>query len=256
MDDNNKKLLSEKVSRMSEGLSNSLSEFLLYQIAFWGEALRPQSFSSFNYRLGRKLDQIDREQIRRAYYNCQEKGWLNPKGEITKKGKERLSSSKPVYQKAGSWDRKWYLVIYDILEEERRLRKVLRERLKKLGFGKLQASVWISAFNFLKNVKDTIDYYDLETNVILAVTDEDKLSRESSQDIANRVWNLEELNNDYFNFVLKYTQKGVERFYAPFEYLAILKRDPQLPKELLPPDWYGEEAHQVYKKLQKQSIFH
>lgn len=41
------------------------------------------------------------------------------------------------------WDGKWRMVMFDIPEEKRKLRNILRFHLKKVGFLQIQGSVWI-----------------------------------------------------------------------------------------------------------------
>ena len=45
-----------------------------------------------------------------------------------------------------SWDKKWRIVIFDIANEKRRMRDEFREKLKQLGFYRLQESVFVHAF--------------------------------------------------------------------------------------------------------------
>lgn len=41
------------------------------------------------------------------------------------------------------WDGKWRMVMFDIPEDKRKLRNILRFHLKKVGFLQIQGSVWI-----------------------------------------------------------------------------------------------------------------
>jgi CRISPR/Cas system-associated endoribonuclease Cas2 len=63
---------------------------------------------------------------------------------LTEKGKQRFKELQ--LQKTSSrelWDGKWRVVLFDILEERRKMRRRLREQLVHIGFRKLQNSVWI-----------------------------------------------------------------------------------------------------------------
>lgn len=51
------------------------------------------------------------------------------------------------------WDGIWRVVIFDIPEQNKRIRSVLRETLKVLEFKPLQKSVWISKNNFTKDLR-------------------------------------------------------------------------------------------------------
>lgn len=52
-----------------------------------------------------------------------------------------------IKNKKRKWDKNWRIVIYDIWETSRAKRNLLRQTLKRLGFKKLQNSVWISPYD-------------------------------------------------------------------------------------------------------------
>ena len=68
------------------------------------------------------------------------------------------------------WDKKWRLVIFDIPEKKKPAREALREKLKDLGFAKLQDSVWVTPFpceNEIKLIKLVFNLSDFWLDVIL-----------------------------------------------------------------------------------------
>ncbi|MBU4479998.1 CRISPR-associated endonuclease Cas2 [Patescibacteria group bacterium] len=50
-------------------------------------------------------------------------------------------------KKPKKWDKKWRIVIFDIKEKRRGTRDILRSTLIRLGFVRLQNSVWIFPYN-------------------------------------------------------------------------------------------------------------
>ena len=46
-------------------------------------------------------------------------------------------------KKPDNWDKKWRFVMFDISENKRKIRNLLRFHLKKVGFIQIQGSVWI-----------------------------------------------------------------------------------------------------------------
>jgi CRISPR-associated endonuclease Cas2 len=50
-------------------------------------------------------------------------------------------------RKPARWDKKWRLVIFDIPEKRKRLRDVLRATLHRIGFIRLQDSVWVYPYD-------------------------------------------------------------------------------------------------------------
>ena len=62
--------------------------------------------------------------------------------------------------KKEKWEGKWYVVMYDIPESKRRLRKILMHRLKALGFIELQHSVFAYPHDCRKEIEYIIEAYD------------------------------------------------------------------------------------------------
>jgi len=71
---------------------------------------------------------------------------------LTNKGKKRVrefAADNLAIAKPKKWDKKWRVVIFDIPTQPKRLncaRAALREKIKELGFQKLQKSVWIHPY--------------------------------------------------------------------------------------------------------------
>ncbi len=63
---------------------------------------------------------------------------------LTKKGELEILLAKAKIPATGKWDGKWRIVIFDIPEKTKLERNQLRGLLKKNGFRKLQASVYVS----------------------------------------------------------------------------------------------------------------
>ncbi len=69
---------------------------------------------------------------------------------LTEKGKRKLAKyqfQEAVIEKPKRWDGKWRIVIFDIREEKKAVRDLLRRELKNLGFVKLQNSVWVYPYD-------------------------------------------------------------------------------------------------------------
>lgn len=71
---------------------------------------------------------------------------------------------------SAKWDGKWRIAIFDIPEENKRIRQTLRETLKVLEFWPLQKSVWISKNNFTKELREWVRSLHLEQQVIIFET--------------------------------------------------------------------------------------
>lgn len=60
------------------------------------------------------------------------------------------------------WDRKWRVVIFDILEKKRGQRNFLRKQLKWLGFRELQKSVWVFPYDIKKELEELLTICDFD----------------------------------------------------------------------------------------------
>lgn len=68
-------------------------------------------------------------------------------------------------QKPRKWDRLWRVVMFDIPEETRQFRDILRDHLKQIGFRELQHSVFIFPYPCEKELATLIDLYSAEKYV-------------------------------------------------------------------------------------------
>ena len=243
-----RKEISKLVLKISDGIFSTLTDLVLWNIFYFIEV----SLSGSPGKIGRAeisaredLQKFNSETIKEAIKRARKRGFIKGDFVLTKEGKERLESFLPRYLGERKWNGNWYLVIYDIPQSLNRYRDILRENLKRLGFGQLQASVWVSPFNFFGEVEEKVKDYNLSPYVIFAITD--KLGRKEAKVLTERVWHLEKINNLYKTLLNKFEKSKEEELY--FEYLNIIDKDPQLPKELLPEDWRGGEVHEVFSKL-------
>jgi len=65
---------------------------------------------------------------------------------LTEKGEQELAKYELgdlEIKKPKKWDKKWRVVIFDIKETRKGIRTILRNNLNRLGFIKLQNSVWV-----------------------------------------------------------------------------------------------------------------
>lgn len=243
--------LRRKVLDATEGVCGSAVDAALLMVFFsFGLFLRPPTAKTLR-QAGKEAEEmildINYREIKKAMYRAKEKGWLKPDElRLSKEGEDRLKNMLPKSDDVPRWNGKWHIVLFDISEREREKRNVLREFIKRLGFGKLFESTWISPFPFLGQVDQFIKSHHLKAQVILSVSD--RVGTEGSRDLASRIWKLSEINQDYQNFL---DSKKLPPNKLIFQYLAIARRDPRLPKELLPIDWRGGRAFERYQELAK-----
>jgi|GEM_PF-497823 len=177
---------------------------------------------------------------------------------LTGQGEKALIRDFPLLEiRKKKWDGLWRIVFYDIAEVDQYTRSALRRRLRELGFGQLQRSVYISPLDVATEIKEFVTNQNLEEAVFLAVA---RNIFSNNKSLAEKVWRLDKLNERYADFLSDLEsfiggKKGLtlNQLYTLFE--TILLDDPLLPRELLPDWWRGNEALQKMKDLlRKQNV--
>lgn len=242
-----RKNIGKMVLKISDGILSSLTDLVLWNLFYFVEISplgHPTNLRKAEYLAHKNLEYFNYQTLKRAFYNAKSRGWIKEDLTLTNEGRKRLESLTPTYFDKRKWDGNWHLVSYDIPEKRKRDRDILRENLKRLGFGEMHASLWISPFNFLGEVEKIVKEWRISPFVILAISN--KVGRQESRVLANKVWKMDSLNRFYRSIIERSQKESAEDLV--FKYLIVLRKDPQLPSELLPEDWLGEEAHSIFKK--------
>ncbi|MFQ5592928.1 MAG: PaaX family transcriptional regulator C-terminal domain-containing protein [Anaerolineae bacterium] len=242
----------------------------------YGDYLRfreePVSIDSLITLLG-QLD-LSEAAVRSVLWRMTRKGWLTmdrsgPKSFycLTDKGRKLLEEGEQrIYHPPRNkpWDSSWYLIAYSIPEDRRRLRDRLRVRLLWLGCGALTSGVWISPHNIRDEVEDIATSLDITGHIEVFCAQH--LGFSDVHDLISQCWDLPAVNARYAAFIEKYRpeyercQAGihsdggllpaecfVHRFMLVHEYREFPFLDPYLPRELLPEDWRGDEAVELFR---------
>lgn len=258
--------LKRKILVASQGILSNLTDLLLWYFFF---VTAPSPFGKTSraaWEMARKADEavkeINYDSFKNAIYHLKRKGLLKLIKEelvlkplITQEGRKRLASLIPSYNSVRSWDGRIYTVAYDIPEKDKRGRDLLREFLKRLGAGKLQESLYLVFYNPKKLIKDFSQEHQISGWILVSDLGKDGTIGEGSlEDLIMRIYKLTDLNQRYKDFIEKFgtsAQKSISPGQVSFEFLSILRDDPQLPFEVLPNWWEGEKAHKLFRKLTK-----
>ena len=73
-------------------------------------------------------------------------------------------------KKPKKWDKKWRVVVFDIVELKKIRREAFRGKLKELGFRPLQKSVWVHPFNCKDEIALLRRFFGLSENDIRLIT--------------------------------------------------------------------------------------
>lgn len=248
------------VAKISEGVLSSVANFVLFQLFFLGAG-----GSSKTSRAGyaaideaiKNLETVNYQTIKQSLIYLKRQGLISSllEPEITTAGRKKLTAVIPQYHKNRIWDKVIYLITYDIPEIKRGMRNRLREQLIQLGAAALQGSVWLTPYNPRQILKEFCEQVGFKGEIIVSCIGKNGyIGSEDLKSLINRVYKLNEVNSLYSDFIGKYGKLGQwkeDKLNAAVQYLSILKRDPQLPFELLPNDWVGDEAYKLYRRLTK-----
>lgn len=69
-----------------------------------------------------------------------------------------------------AWDQQWRILIFDIPEEKRALRDMLRRLVKQVGMRKLQRSVWVTPLDCEEQFTRLCRAFDIQQYVMLIVS--------------------------------------------------------------------------------------
>ena len=184
---------------------------------------------------------------------------------LSEKGMLRLiEGTRRVYEGGRrKWDGKWRIVIYNIPENNREIRDRLRRELKWLGFGMLAQSTWISPNPMEEVVKKFIqDLNNSSSNIHVDIFLSEYLG--DPKQLMEKCWNLKEVENEYIKFLEKWgkvlemidkfkeNEAFITRINLVHEYRKFLNIDPQLPEDLLPQNWVGYKAYELFIKLRNE----
>ncbi len=190
---------------------------------------------------------------------------------LTSSGQGKIVRDFPVlkFQKQ-KWDHKWRVVIFDIKEIHKYERDRLRDKLKELGFGMLQESVWVTPHDIGRDMREFLEERNLGATVfVLEMVDFLAGDRDL---LVQKIWKLADLNDSYQKVVEEvkvflsevyielsgrlelptayFKKKMLERAGKIRQgYLLVQLADPCLPKELLPKNWAGGKAEEAVRRL-------
>lgn len=87
---------------------------------------------------------------------------------LTKEGKKKLARYKIdllEIEKPKKWDGKWRVIIFDVPVKKNSARESLRKKMKRLGFYRLQHSVFVHPYPCLEIVQFLRDYFGVSSEV-------------------------------------------------------------------------------------------
>lgn len=185
--------------------------------------------------------------MKRALYDLAQHGFRR-RWKITDQAYRRLRELVPVYRKKRPWDGSLFLVTFDIPENLKRARDRLRNALEEAHCGMIQKSVWVGMEDPASALHDVVTWNELEDFVLVVKIGRDGyLSEEKISTLLQKAFRLDRLNLRYKAFLDDVASTKYRPADLALRFLGILKRDPQLPFELLLDGWLGDRAFSAYR---------
>lgn len=207
---------------------------------------------------------VEEKSARQSLARTAAEGWLSSeragrrvRWSLTEPGRRLLTEGAQRIYQFGSgqpgWDGRWLVVLVSVPEVRRDLRHRLRTRLSWAGFGSPAAGVWISPHTGREpealGVLADLGLAGGATSFTACY------GAVGSQDaMVARAWDLTALARRYQEFssefaalapgtgdAVLHAQTMLVHGWRRFPFL-----DPQLPAELLPPDWSGASAAELF----------
>lgn len=212
--------------------------------------------------------------VRTSVYRLAEEGWLSAQRE----GRRSMYTLRPQasqrFQKAHqriyspnylAWDGHWTQVFFLPSSISTKQRADLRKALLWEGFGALSPFAFIHPNPDLVILNQLIEQNNCAQAVYVSQLQDTKLNHNKKlQNLVQECWELDEVSERYQLFIANFQpvlqqlkaltniepeQAFVIRTLLIHEYRRAQLHDPQLPIELLPPNWAGKQAYELCQKL-------
>jgi phenylacetic acid degradation operon negative regulatory protein len=156
----------------------------------------------------------------------------------------------------------WVLAVFSVPEAERHKRHLLRSRLGGLGFGTAAPGVWIAPGRFYRETRHTLRRLGLDPYVDLFRGDHRGFA--ATAEAVGRWWDLTAIAEQHEEFLSiqepllrsweSRDDRPAEEAYrdhllALDSWRRLPYADPGLPPELLPRDWPGGRAAEVFFRM-------
>lgn len=198
-------------------------------------------------------DDAFRKAVSRLLATGEIKKVINDRGKptycLSSKGQTRFQRDFPLSKLAQKpWDGLWRVVIFDVENANKRKRNRLRSKLVNLGFGRFQKGVYLTPLSILSELKEYLKNEGLYSRAV--VFEAREVLGVDARAIAAWTWKLDSLNGGYMDLIeqakdLRDTDLLDEETVLKRKFFSLLSKDPFLPKELLPSEWFRDKARKA-----------
>lgn len=120
---------------------------------------------------------------------------------LTPAGRSNIARDFPILNLTRKWDKRWVIVVFDISEKSKSIRNNFRNKLRSLGFGMLQESVWISPLSIGEDMREFVNSIGLSEYVFVMEVSGFILG--DPKQLVRRVWNLDSLEKECISLEIK-----------------------------------------------------
>jgi phenylacetic acid degradation operon negative regulatory protein len=209
-------------------------------------------------------DGVEEKAARQALARTAADGWIVSERDgrrvrwtLTDEGRQLLTEGAERIFRFGrtapAWDGRWLMLLVTVPETRRDLRHRLRTRLTWAGFGTPDPGVWINPDCAREDeAREVLRDLDLDQGAMSFTAAHGTIGSQAA--MVARAWDLSTLEADYEEFATAFggampdgdaatlrTQTRLVHEWRRFPFL-----DPRLPRELLPADWSGAKAVEVF----------
>ncbi|MGR6921974.1 PaaX family transcriptional regulator [[Actinomadura] parvosata] len=152
------------------------------------------------------------------------------------------------------WDGAWTMVGFSLPDDRRATRHDLRSQLVWAGFGPLQSGMWIAPG--VKDVRAIVAGLGLRDHVTVLTAR--AAAPTETADLVRKAFDTEQIAARYHAFLDRWDVPDPQptlpddlarQLLLHTDWLQLVRQDPHLPAEHLPPDWPAIRAEQVTRTL-------
>jgi phenylacetic acid degradation operon negative regulatory protein len=231
-----------------------------------GEFVLPQEGPVWTSTIVEVLDSlgVEEKSARQALARTAADGWLaservgrSVRWSLTPSGRRLLTEGAERIYAFGapppSWDGLWLILYVSVPESKRRLRHKLRTKLTWAGFGSPGPGMWISPLPDREaEVRAVVEGLGLDGGALSFTARFAAIGSEPA--MVRRAWDLDVVAAQYDGFVSAFGQLSPDSAHDTMlaqtrlvhEWRRFPFLDPRLPAELLPPDWVGDRARELF----------
>ena len=220
---------------------------------------------------------INNRLVRTTLFRLAEEGWLDGTREgrrsfyeLTEKAASQTKVAEKLiyYADQKDWDGEWTLVFIVMKPIEMEARRQLEQELTWIGFGAITKHILAHPTVTPELVADRVCSLGLQSSVVCMrarnLSGSNIGLKVRDQDMAIQCFPLKDLENQYQDFIDTFSHVDSKlianepsysmellalRLLLVDQYRRIVLHDPHLPSKLLPNDWIGEKAYEVFKNL-------